>query len=109
MPYPIPDIGLRVKVSTQNIVFKNSNVPAIRIIKTDEGWVPVPNSVEQGLIVYIQEPAVLVLDKVQLIEITGISHNRRSAFAKDIPEPRIPHSGDPPGRSSAQSSCCALP
>lgn len=79
-----PPIGLCVTVNKDHVSFKNSNVPIVRLLHSEEGaWVPNASSLK-GLIVYVNEPAVVVLDKIRTIQITAVSQNGRSAFARAL-------------------------
>lgn len=84
-----PPVGLCVTVNKDHVSFKNSNVPLVRLVFTvAHTWVPNVDG-NKGLIVYVTEPAVVVLDKIRTIQITGVSDNGRSAFARALYVPQL--------------------
>lgn len=61
-----------MRCSEKDILFRGSNVPCIRILKQEDGWVVSPEQ-NRGLHVYINSPACIVFSKLRAVRITDVS------------------------------------
>ncbi len=70
-----PKVGLEVECNWQSFTYRNSNVPSLNMKFIDGRWVVQPKNTQEGLVVYITSPKVLIYDRVRGIRITEVRPN----------------------------------
>lgn len=80
---PIPQVGLVVQCSENDIAFRNSNIPCIRLTHSNGQWAVSPTK-ERGLMVYITQPQHITLDKLRAVRLTDVSPYVAKAEVIDV-------------------------